>query len=496
MNRVANDFVDEYFNIHYEDKEIGKGGQGKVFRTKDPDIAIKLVTDAAGNPITDAETLKTYSQRFKRVRLLPLPQQINISTPVATLRGQAGYVMNLLSQMVPLEHYWADGVSSSSISDDEIPSWLNQIPTNDAKKLVHYYKTGGLRRRLHLLYKCSALLSRLHGSGLVYGDLSPSNIFVSEDIEDYSVWLIDADNIRFEVDGGGGAVYTPKYGAPEIVQGLDGVRPSSDCYSFAIIAFYLLSLIHPFVGKAVDGTGDSDWADQALDEDDPVELAYSGGLPWVDDEQDDSNSSNSGLPRSLLLTETLKILFEETLGKGRSNPSLRPVIYHWPEVLAQAADRTIKCNNCSMSYYFDFISPDSNQHNCPYCGSARPPFIKIESYRWSSSGTPDTKACWLFVHEISEGCSIDIPERVLKEFSMTSSDNPELNLKFTRGAFHIHRTESSKIDVSVALDTPTPSKFQQIYNQLKIDLENSQTSLWFLAQTHEPVLLKLNVLRG
>jgi hypothetical protein len=43
---------------------------------------------------------------------------------------------------------------------------------------------------------------------MVYGDISPNNIFISEGMNDTSVWLIDADNIRFEILAGGSVVYT------------------------------------------------------------------------------------------------------------------------------------------------------------------------------------------------------------------------------------------------------------------------------------------------
>ena len=145
--------------------------------------------------------------------------------------------MQLLSEMVSFSHFWLDGKSAENIAPDDIPAWLSAMPKNEAKKIVHYYKTGGLRRRLNALFKCASLLARLHGNGMVYGDISPNNIFISEGLEDPSVWLIDADNIRFEITAGGSVVYTPKYGAPELVQGKDGGRPASDCHAFAVVAF-------------------------------------------------------------------------------------------------------------------------------------------------------------------------------------------------------------------------------------------------------------------
>jgi len=85
-------YVDEYQNVHIQDNVLGRGGQGIVFRTKDPDLAIKLVTDESGNPLTDPEILKKYSDRLKKVRFLPLPDGVNVSIPAALLIDNAGYV--------------------------------------------------------------------------------------------------------------------------------------------------------------------------------------------------------------------------------------------------------------------------------------------------------------------------------------------------------------------------------------------------------------------
>jgi hypothetical protein len=82
-----NRYVDEYQNVHIQDKVLGQG-QGVVFRTRDPDLAIKLVTDESGNPVTDDVLVERYSKRFKRVRLLPLPENLNISVPAALLPEQ------------------------------------------------------------------------------------------------------------------------------------------------------------------------------------------------------------------------------------------------------------------------------------------------------------------------------------------------------------------------------------------------------------------------
>ncbi|ELI9035118.1 serine/threonine protein kinase [Morganella morganii] len=496
MSQRFNEYADEYQNVHIQDKVLGQGGQGVVFRTKDPDLAIKLVTDKSGTPVTDEESVERYSKRFKRVRLLPLPENLNISVPAALLQNNAGYVMQLLSEMVPFSHFWLDGKSAENIGTDDIPAWLSAMPENEAKKIVHYYRTGGLRRRLHALYKCASLLARLHGNGMVYGDISPNNIFISEGLDDSAVWLIDADNIRFEITVGGSVVYTPKYGAPELVQGKDGGRPSSDCHAFAVVAFYLLSLIHPFVGKKVDGTNEGDWADEENDGEDVEDKAYAGLFPWVDDQDDDSNSSDSGLPRSLLLTEKLISLFEGTFGPGRTSPLLRPTIYHWPEALAQAADMTVTCPGCSMNYYYDFIHPETEGHNCPYCKKRRPQVLILEFYRWSGPDKPINSPCWRYVRELPQGTELTIPRRTFDEFAMLDSDTAEVLISSSNNGILIKKSAHGKADLSVAADSHPQSGFQKLYSQMKIDWVTADVQFWMFAHLNSPRLVKCMISGG
>lgn len=496
MSQSFNEYVDEYQNVHIQDKVLGQGGQGVVFRTKDPDLAIKLVTDESGTPVTDGESVERYSKRFKRVRLLPLPESLNISVPAALLQNNAGYVMQLLSEMVPFSHFWLDGKSAEKIGPYDIPAWLSAMPESEAKKIVHYYRTGGLRRRLHALYKCASLLARLHGNGMVYGDISPNNIFISEGLDDSSVWLIDADNIRFEISAGGSVVYTPKYGAPELVQGKDGGRPSSDCHAFGVVVFYLLSLIHPFVGKKVDGTDEGDWADEENDDEDVEDKAYAGLFPWVDDQDDDSNSSDSGLPRSLLLTKKLTTLFERTFGPGRTFPSLRPTIYHWPEALAQAADMTVACPGCSMNYYYDFIHPETEGHNCPYCKTQRPQMLILESYRWNGPDKPLNSPCWRYVREISQGAELTVPRRVFDEFTMLDSDTAEVLISSSNNGILIKKSDHGTADLSVAADSHPQSGFQKLYSQMKIDRVTPDLQVWMFSHLNSPRLVKCMISGG
>ena len=363
---------DEYGNQHYLAEELARGGQGVVFRTRDADLAIKQPIDKSGGLDKDANLL----ERFKNIRLLPMPSRIPVSLPLAILRDEPGYVMRLLNGMQPfgvLEH---DGRTKKPQEDCNpvLPEWLAKITDKEmALRLLHYAKTGSTRRRLFALSKCASILARLHSAGLVYGDISTNNAFIADGLSD--VWLIDADNMRFEMPGVGTSVYTPGYGAPEVVRETDSSRPRSDCWAFTVMAFKTLALCHPFIGKKVlePDEDEGGWDTEPVADASPADLdekAYAGYLPFIDDDNDDSNQGVGGLPRVLITTPGLRRLFQETFCGGKEQPHRRPAMAFWALELKKAFDLSLQCHACSMSYFVD----DHTQ--CPYCHVARASFIR------------------------------------------------------------------------------------------------------------------------
>jgi len=191
---------DEYGNHHALADELARGGQGVVFRTKDADLAIKQPLNPQGEPDTNINL----RHRFQNIRLLPLPPRIPLSLPLAILRDQPGYVMRLLNDMTPFTVFDLDGKTKKDLEEQQftLPGWLAGVPDKDlALRLIHYARTGSTRRRLFALSECAAILARLHCSGMVYGDISSNNAFIGAQSND--VWLIDADNLRFEMASGG-----------------------------------------------------------------------------------------------------------------------------------------------------------------------------------------------------------------------------------------------------------------------------------------------------
>ena len=423
MYRRDEQFVDEYFNVHEKGAELGRGGQGVVFRTKDPDVAVKLALDGAGRPVTQA----SYVEKLRRVRTLPVPPGLHLSTPSAVLRDTAGYAMRLLNDMVPFSHFWPDPKKYAGNGSLEIPEWLTGIAPELAFNILCYRDTGGLRRRLLALYECSTILARLHGAGLVYGDVSPANAFIKGDMASREVWLIDADNLRFETVGTAPGVYTPGFGGPELVQGLDGGRPRTDCHAFAVLAFWMLTLQHPFIGDYVEQGGDHDWADDDGGNEDLDEKAYAGHVPWIHDEDDDCNSTDKGLPRPLVVTEELMRLFQETFGPGRTKFWRRPSVFHWPPALARALDQAITCPGCGMGYYSDIR--DASQH-CPFCDAVRPRTLEVAAYDWLGKPVERELPAWRLtdVWAPDSPDPVRLPHRLLYPFSVSEGDRDILEL--------------------------------------------------------------------
>jgi serine/threonine protein kinase len=407
MNKSSVTLADEYGNLHKLGDKLASGGQGVVFRTVDPDLAVKQPLNAEGKPDKDINLRK----RFKNIRILPLPTRIPISMPLSILRDEPGYVMRLLNEMKPFSHFNLNGKIKIELGKQPLPKWLMNIPDKDfALNLMHYANTGSTSRRLYSLAKCASILARLHCAGLVYGDISPENVFVGEG-QAFDVWLIDADNLRFELAKGGKSVYTPHYGAPEILQGRDQSRPRTDCWAFAVLAFMTIALCHPFIGKKVLKPDDEEngWDAEPASAGAPADLdeqAYAGFLPFVDDKDDDSNASVCGLPRELTATPELNFLFQETFGAGRTQPHRRPSMAFWALELARASDKSLLCPDCKMSYFAD------SHKKCPYCAFSRPAFVRVKTQCWEIIVSADTK-------------EFPLPHRLFNPFFFEQNDDTE-----------------------------------------------------------------------
>lgn len=313
-------------------EKLSEGGQGVVCRTQFSDVLVKVARFPAGDPRT-----KSWFEHMEWVSRLPL-ESLKIAWPQTLIvKPRFGYVMELMDGLVPL----ADVLEESMTS------------MHDGRGLQGFIDSGGLVKRLRLLESLSATLAALHGRGLAYGDLSPGNIFVSRSREHAEVWLIDCDNISLLSREGGQKIYTPDYGAPEIMRGESGINSLTDSWSVGVIAFQLLTLLHPLMGDLVDDG-----------EQEEEERARLGEVAWVDDADDDVNRSSRGLPRGLVLTKELRELFQQCFGPGRTDPGARPTLAEWRAAFEAAAAMLMACRGddaCGSSFYYN------SSRQCPFC---------------------------------------------------------------------------------------------------------------------------------
>lgn len=431
--------VDVENRVYILGEKIGQGGQGAVFHVKDDaDIAIKLSTDKEGNPLQDDTAIKNISYKLNIIRKLPLPQNINLSKPLSILKSHAGYVMTFMNEMKSFESFLK---LHQKIEDNDIPRWLKNeagVPIQDAEVWVNFCKTGSIRTRLLALYKVSELLANLHARGLVYGDISGGNLMYKELATGIIAGLIDTDNINFA--GKSKTYFTPGFGAPEITNGKSPATVYSDSYAFAVAAFYILTMLHPFKGKKVlgsDDNDDDDWANSVTVQQkaDPGNFNDTGMYPWIFNQNDDSNSyGDLEQVNSLFLTPLLFALFDNTFSTGHNNPKLRTPLIRWPKAFAQAADLTIRCSSCGMTYYYDYTEDD--KYCCPYCSTERCPFVLVKTYIINND-----EPVYSFVHEIDKE-EFYIPSRCFESFKINESDNSVVGISLKNGFIALRLIES------------------------------------------------------
>jgi DNA-binding helix-hairpin-helix protein with protein kinase domain len=333
MNPIQN-VIDESGAVHTLAKKIGAGGQGEVWLAEGGRRIVKLL-----HPRTDAEALR---RQFAFVRRLDLAG-IHVAKPIAVLKPpHVGYVAEFLGDMVSIKA-------------------LLDAP---ASGLVRWHiETGGLRRRLRLLAHAGEALLGLHARGVVYADVSHNNVFVSEPVSAAEAWLIDLDNLSYESDPPR-AIYTPGYGAPEVVTGSAGCTSLSDAWGFAVLVWRTLTLTHPFIGDLVND------GEPELEEE-----AFAGRLPWVGHSTDDRNRCSTGLPANLVLAGRLVDLARKTFEQGVTDRKLRTGVSDWVDRLHAAADQTVACPECGGTY---FVTAST----CPWCDEPRPNVATVRIARW------------------------------------------------------------------------------------------------------------------
>ncbi len=307
-------------------KELGRGGQGRVFAIDRGKYAVKIL----GKKNSRKSLLLKKQISYIRTRNI---KDLPVSMPLEQIRGDfLGYIMEMATDMVPLE---------TLLTPSDKENW--------------WVETGGLKKRLNILMKLADVLSELNSRGLIYGDLSPKNVFVSEDPEFSEVYLIDVDNITHQSKVGK-VVYTPGYGAPEVVKVISGADTYTDAYSFSVIAYQLLTLNHPFIGDYVNK------GDPGLEE-----KAYLGELPWINNSGDKLNESFVGFPYTVTVPPLMMKEFKNTFEDHLHNKLSRTSMLKWKEAINKSKDSLVFCEKC----HNDFNYVKFRKFACPFCSEKK-----------------------------------------------------------------------------------------------------------------------------
>ena len=324
-------------NTYTLDSVLGKGGQGMVCKTKDKHIAIKFVMKN-DEPLMDEIFYEKYKEKINDVIIMKIDDDINICRPEIILeKPYSGYVMHLLSELKPISHLIYDSNSDSNFND-------------------FFKETGSLKKRFEVLVELARTLARLHSKGIVYCDISPNNIFYSDTKNFSKVWIIDCDNLKYTYELRNG-IFTPGYGAPEVESKASSNTIFSDCYSFAVLAFKVLTQRNPFETAYDSETSSNDWDATTTEKQNFSNFKK----PWLFE-----NGSSDELKDFFdhFLTKDLIELFNETFNeKGRLEPFTRPSMRQWYDVLKKTY---LNLNKCSCGNYIF-----NGEKECPFCKEKR-----------------------------------------------------------------------------------------------------------------------------
>lgn len=344
---MQNQYTDIYGKIHYIKAELKRGGQGVVYKTQDPNILVKIELNSNGTEMKELNTL------YDDIRLLPLPKGINLTLPLAPLKQVSGYVMYMLDDMVPFSKFFSE--SKRDNIELENNQYLSQFKDNEnlhyfVQNMAHYIATGANKVRLEAFFKLACILAQLHANGLVYGDISENNIFIANFEDNVIIWLIDSDNLNYQKITSKKIFGTPGYYAPELINPDSSKRKGnafySDSYSFSVALFTQLTGTYPFMGRYFE-----DHLEEFEYEENKEEKAFSGTLPWILDEEDESNQADTIPPADLVISKDIRNLFKRTFSKkGREVRQTRPSMMEWAYFLGKEVDNTIVCSQCHLGY--------------------------------------------------------------------------------------------------------------------------------------------------
>ncbi|CBJ80613.1 putative protein kinase [Xenorhabdus bovienii str. Jollieti] len=422
-------------------REMSRGGQGIIYRTQFPQTLIK--------GFTNKDELARQHWRNQIAWLIRQDlSDLKLARPVALLaEPRCGYVMELMDGLVPLQ------------------SLLDSFLNAGEESLADYLQAGGLRRRVRILSQLARTLNQLHSRGMLYGDLSPGNIFVSDDPKHAETWLIDCDNISLFTHSGL-TFHTPDYGAPEVIRGEALLSSLTDIWSFAVIAYQLLTHNHPFKGEVISD-GEPELEEEAL----------RGEHPWINDGQDESNRCYTCLPMQLIEHSRLPELFSRCFEQGRIRASDRPTMAEWLAALTEIDEHLYTCKHCGGDTILpaDLPAEDVASHDtlCFFCDEpVESELVLFEEFLSVVEGSEDQlseqvnwiptgRKVWLQVGDRKE------LKRLLPTFSYDRWPEDHVRLEYTEKGLGIHALPQGQLHLQQGKTIKQLARYQGLKASLR-----------------------------
>lgn len=235
--------------MQIENNYFASGGEGNVYRIISPnkykDYCIKIFHgDKIYSRLSKLEYMINHPLR------IPSNTQYRICWPIDFVYKndkKVGFIM-------PLAFSGSKSLYSLYLKDDN--------PVFDRRKY------SGVKNRFKLLFNIANAINNLHHSGYIIVDFKPQNLLFSDSgcisiIDLDSIQIMTRDTLLFSP-----TAFTQEYAYPKEINNIAHKKPCSqywDTYSFAIVAYQLLTSIHPFIAssnfKLPDGTEISDRLD-------------------------------------------------------------------------------------------------------------------------------------------------------------------------------------------------------------------------------------------
>jgi serine/threonine protein kinase len=245
------------------ERPIGQGGTAVVYRARDirrmdsgdASIAIKIPTPGNKSRARAAARLR---HEFERAKPLVHPNIVRVFE---------------LHQLAP------DDAESCFMTMELIEGKLLStiLKERSATPVSLAYK---------ILRACARALSYAHQQQIVHGDFKPSNVFVTPDAD---VKVVDfGASAASDDDPTRIPAATPAYASPEVLSGQTPDR-RDDIFSFACVAYELLTGAHPFDRKTSIEAREAGWVPQrAWNLSTSQWLALLSALSWQREQRPDS----------------------------------------------------------------------------------------------------------------------------------------------------------------------------------------------------------------